>query len=81
MRIWLQTDRLFAALFLVQWVAAMAAALWLTPRTWSGRQSTTHLHLWMSVYGAAPLLSYHAPSRCRAQATRRRVMSSPSRRC
>ena len=41
MRIWLQTDRLFAALFLVQWVAAMAAALWLTPRTWSGRQSTT----------------------------------------
>ena len=55
MRIWLQTDRLFAALFLVQWVAAMAAALWLTPRTWSGRQSTTHLHLWMSVYGGGAL--------------------------
>jgi diguanylate cyclase (GGDEF)-like protein/PAS domain S-box-containing protein len=49
-RIWTQTDRLFAALFLIQWVAGMAAALWLSPHTWSGRRSTTHLHVWAAVY-------------------------------
>jgi diguanylate cyclase (GGDEF)-like protein/PAS domain S-box-containing protein len=50
LRIWTQTDRLFAALFLIQWVAGIAAALWLSPRTWSGTQSTTHLHVWMAIY-------------------------------
>ena len=49
MRIWTQTDRLFAVLFIVQWIAGIAAALWLSPLTWSGSQSSTHLHVWMAI--------------------------------
>jgi two-component system, cell cycle sensor histidine kinase and response regulator CckA len=44
------TDRLFAGLMSVQWLAAIAAALWITPRTWIGTTSTTHLHVWMAIY-------------------------------
>src|ERR1041385_1786735 len=36
-------DRMFALLMLVQWFAAIAAALWLSPRTWTGGASQTHL--------------------------------------
>ena len=45
-----QTDRLFAGLMLVQWVAAIAAAAWISPRTWVGSQSETHIHVWMASY-------------------------------
>ena len=31
-----------------QWLAAIAAALWLTPRTWAGQYSQTHIHVWMA---------------------------------
>jgi len=49
-RIWTQTDRLFAALFLIQWVAGIYVALTLSPRAWSGSQSSTHLHVWTAIY-------------------------------
>ena len=41
-----RTDRLFAILMLIQWAASIAAALWITPRTWSGRYSQIHFHVW-----------------------------------
>ncbi|WP_417386183.1 ATP-binding protein [Gimesia sp.] len=41
-----RTDRLFACLMIVQWLAAMAAAFWITPRTWIGSSSQTHVHVW-----------------------------------
>ena len=41
-----RTDRLFAGLMLLQWVAAILAAYWLSPLTWAGRSSQTHLHVW-----------------------------------
>ncbi|QDT88730.1 ATP-binding protein [Gimesia algae] len=41
-----RTDRLFACLMIVQWLAAMAAAFWITPRTWIGSNSEVHLHVW-----------------------------------
>jgi PAS domain S-box-containing protein len=44
------TDRLFAGLMLVQWVAAIAAAYWITPRAWVGSASTIHLHVWAAVF-------------------------------
>lgn len=43
-------DRLFAILMIIQWVAGIAAALWLSPRTWSGADSETHLHVWAAVF-------------------------------
>jgi hypothetical protein len=44
-----QTDRLFAALMIVQWLAAIAAAVWVSPRTWAGAESWTHLHVWLAI--------------------------------
>jgi diguanylate cyclase (GGDEF)-like protein/PAS domain S-box-containing protein len=49
-RIHRQTDRLFAVLFVIQWLAAVAAAQWLSPRTWAGTQSAPHIHVWAAVY-------------------------------
>ena len=43
--IYRRTDRLFAGLMLLQWVAAILAAHWLSPLTWTGRYSQTHLHV------------------------------------
>src|SRR4029077_6100046 len=44
--IYRRTDRLFAGLMLLQWVAAILAAYCLSPWTWAGRASQTHLHVW-----------------------------------
>ncbi|WP_372894937.1 ATP-binding protein [Stieleria sp.] len=44
-----RTDRLFAALMVIQWVAGIMAALWISPRTWSGAISETHVHVWAAI--------------------------------
>ncbi|HLL71286.1 MAG TPA: EAL domain-containing protein [Pyrinomonadaceae bacterium] len=45
-----RTDRMFAVLMLVQWVAGIAAALWFSPKTWAGSQSQTHIHVWAAIF-------------------------------
>ena len=48
------TDRLFAVLMALQWLAGIAAALWISPRTWIGTVSETHFHVWAAIFlGAA----------------------------
>src|SRR5438132_10729381 len=56
--IYKRTDRMFAVLMAVQWVAGVAAALWITPRTWIGTVSQTHVHVWASIFlgGAISIL-------------------------
>ncbi len=56
--IYRRTDHLFARLMLVQWLASIAAACWITPRTWAGQYSELHLHLWAAIFlgGAITLL-------------------------
>src|SRR5438067_7462628 len=49
-QIYQQTDRLFAILMAVQWVAGVAAAVWILPRAWEGRQSHIHLHVWAAIF-------------------------------
>ena len=44
-----RTDRLFACLMIVQWLAAIVAACLVTPYTWIGNLSQTHLHVWAAV--------------------------------
>src|ERR1051326_2783425 len=48
-QIHVQTSHLFAILMLVQWVAGIIAALWISPRTWTGTVSTVHMHVWLAV--------------------------------
>jgi len=44
------TDRLFARLMLWQWLAAVAAAIFIAPLTWSGTQSQLHVHVLAAVF-------------------------------
>jgi serine phosphatase RsbU (regulator of sigma subunit) len=49
-RIYVRTDHMFAVLMVVQWIAGVAAALWITPRTWIGATSEIHLHVWAAIF-------------------------------
>lgn len=45
-----RTDRMFAALMTLQWLAGVAAALWVSPKAWEGVVSHTHPHVWAAVF-------------------------------
>jgi PAS domain S-box-containing protein len=45
-----RADRLFAKLMVAQWLAGIAAALWISPRTWMGAASQTHWHVWAAIF-------------------------------
>jgi signal transduction histidine kinase len=45
-----RTDRLFAKLVVLQWFAAIGAALWISPRTWIGNTSYIHWHVWAAIF-------------------------------
>ncbi|MFL6541322.1 MAG: ATP-binding protein [Chthoniobacterales bacterium] len=48
------TDQLFARLMLVQWIAAIVAAVIITPQTWGGTGPQSQLHVWTAIMmGAA----------------------------
>jgi two-component system, sensor histidine kinase and response regulator len=49
-RIYAQTSRLFTILMIVQWLAGIAAALWISPRTWAGATGYVHLHVWLAIF-------------------------------
>jgi len=48
-RIFRRTDALFAGLMVCQWAAAVAFAHWVSPRTWAGRYSQSHIHVLAAV--------------------------------
>ncbi len=45
-----RADRMFAILMVIQWLGGIAAALWISPRTWIGATSQTHLHVWAAIF-------------------------------
>jgi len=45
-----RTDRLFAGLMALQWVAGVLFALWVSPLAWTGATSRTHLHVWAALF-------------------------------
>lgn len=48
-RIYRRTDRLFAVLMVLEWLAAIVAAFWISPRAWSGTSSQIHPHVWAAI--------------------------------
>jgi len=44
------TDRIFARLMICQWIFGVGLALWISPRTWIGTQSSIHLHVWAAIF-------------------------------
>jgi len=47
--IYRRTDIMFGVLLALQFVAGIAAALLVSPRTWAGSGSTVHLHVWTAL--------------------------------
>ncbi len=58
LRIFKQTDRLFAVLMVVQWIGAVVVALCLSPKTWAGAESSINVHVWAAIFlgGAIAML-------------------------
>jgi len=60
-------DHTMALLLMVECVAAVAAAIWITPTTWVGTHSAAHLHLYaafflgIAITGLPVLLAYLRP--------------------
>ena len=52
-----RTDRMFAVLMVLQWIAAVVVSLILSPRTWNGSESSIHPHVWLSVFFGGALTS------------------------
>ena len=57
------TDHVFVRLMIWQWVFCVALALWISPRTWIGAVSQTHLHVWAAVFlgGASAYAGSYSP--------------------
>jgi len=53
-----RADHLFANLMVVQWLAGIAAALWISPKTWIGASSQTHLHVWAAIFLGGAITSF-----------------------
>ena len=49
-RAWRRTDRMFAGLMVVQWLAGIGVALWVTPQTWIGAVSSVHIHVLAAIF-------------------------------
>ena len=49
-QIYKHTDRLFAGLMVFQWLAGIAAAIWISPRTWAGEFSQIHIHVLAAIF-------------------------------
>ena len=58
-----RTDRMFAGLMVVQWLAGIAAALWLSPRTWTGPTSQVHVHVLAAIFLGGAISSLPCRSR------------------
>lgn len=52
-----RTDRMFGVLFVLQFIAGILAAAFISPRTWAGPVSETHVHLWAAVLLGGCLVS------------------------
>ncbi|MEX1231696.1 MAG: ATP-binding protein [Planctomycetaceae bacterium] len=63
-QIYRRTDRMFAILMPIQWAAAVAGALWLSPLTWTGSESSVHPHVWMAIVFGGVLCSLPVALAC-----------------
>ncbi len=72
-----QIDRIFAVLMPLQWVAGIAAAIWISPRAWSGVDSQIHLHVWAAILlgGVLCSLPMYLVARLPGQAATRQVIA------
>lgn len=70
-------DRAFAVLMALQWAAAIAAAVWVSPLAWEGATSTWHPHLLAALFlgGAASLFTIAVAVTSAGETTTRHVIA------
>lgn len=56
--VYVRTDKLFAVLLIVEWLAAILTAIFVSPLSWEGTVSSIHIHVWMAVIVGAVLSSF-----------------------
>ena len=81
-RLFKRTDHMFAVLMVCQWIGAIAAAVWISPRAWHGSESETHLHVWTAVFLGGAIASapiYLALRYAGKTYTRHTIAVAPSR--
>ena len=49
-------DRMFAVLLVVQYLAGIAGALWVSPFAWAGKERVLHMHVWVAILGGAGII-------------------------
>jgi signal transduction histidine kinase/CheY-like chemotaxis protein len=48
--VWRRTDHLFAGLLILEWLAGIGLAIWVTPQTWIGATASLHLHILVAIF-------------------------------
>jgi two-component system, sensor histidine kinase and response regulator len=44
-----RTDQMFVPLMILQWLAGVVIAVWISPRAWLGIENQPHSHLWLAI--------------------------------
>src|SRR6202162_1456988 len=57
-QVWQRTDRMFAGLMVLQWLAGIGVALWITPLTWIGAASSVHLHVLAAIFLGSAIAAF-----------------------
>ncbi len=55
-----QLNGMFVKLLMVEWLAAVLTAVFVSPYTWAGAQQSVHIHLWLAVVLGGLLAVYPA---------------------
>lgn len=74
---YVDTDRVFGWLMLVQWLVGIVLAIVVSPQTWIGDQSTVHVHVWAAVVwgGAISIVPVYLAWQHAGQVYTRHVMA------
>jgi two-component system sensor histidine kinase/response regulator len=57
-QVWQRTDRMFAGLMALQWLAGIGVALWITPLTWIGATSSIHVHVIAAIFLGSAIAAF-----------------------
>lgn len=48
-RVYVQTDQMFSWLLMLEYIGGICCALWISPLSWAGVTSQTHVHVWAAI--------------------------------
>ncbi len=56
--IYRRTDHIFIVLLIMEWLAGIMVANFLSPRSWAGMESRVHIHLWAAIVLGGAIISF-----------------------